>query len=104
MNSKKSIIALLLVAIVGLVGLTIAYFTNTTTIENEFQTKAYATTYTEMFESPDNWTPGTTTPKTLVATNTGNVDQAVRISLSESWTPDDTNATLTGWIHADGTK
>ena len=104
MNNKKSIIALLLVAIVGIVGLTIAYFSNQTTIDNEFKTKSYGTTYTEEFVSPDNWLPGTTTTKTIVATNSGQVDEAVRISFTESWTPNNSNATLNGWIHADGTK
>ena len=41
--------------------------------------------------------------KTLVATNTGEVDQAVRILVTESWTTDN-DGTLNGWIHSDGTK
>ncbi len=86
MNSKKSIIALLLVAIVGVVGLTIAYFTNSANIENEFRTNSYGTTFVEEFVSPDNWTPGTTTTKTLTVTNSGNVDEAVRVEYIESWT------------------
>ena len=86
MKNRKSIIALLLVAIIGVVGLTIAYFTNTATITNQFQTNSYGTTVEEVFTSPDNWTPGTTTPKTLTVTNSGNVDEAVRISYTETWT------------------
>lgn len=43
MNSKKSIIAFLLVAIVGIVGLTIAHFTNIANIENEFRINSYRT-------------------------------------------------------------
>ena len=40
MNKRnKSLIALLLVLCIGLVGLTIAYFSNSDTIENEFKTK-----------------------------------------------------------------
>ena len=86
MNSKKSIIALLLVAIIGVVGLTMAYFTNTANIENEFRTNSYGTTVVEEFVSPDNWTPGTTTNKTLIVTNSGNIDEAVRVEYIESWT------------------
>ena len=86
MKSKKGIIALLLVAIIGVVGLTIAYFTNTANIENEFRTNSYGTTVVEEFVSPDNWTPGTTTEKTLVVTNSGNVDEAMRVEVTESWT------------------
>ena len=85
MNNKKTVVALLLVAIIGVVGLTVAYFTNTATIENEFQTNSYGTTVEEVFTSPDNWTPGTTTPKTLTVTNSGNLDEAVRVEVMESW-------------------
>ena len=87
MNKRnKSLIALLLVLCIGLVGLTIAYFSNSDTIENEFKTKEYGTTYTEEFVSPDNWLPGDKTDKSLKVTNSGHVDEAVRISYSESWT------------------
>ena len=85
MKQRKSVIALLLVAIIGIVGLTFAYFANSTEVENIFTTKEYGTTYTEQFVSPDNWLPGDTTNKTITATNTGQVDQAVRISLSQEW-------------------
>ena len=103
MNNKKIVIALLLIAIIGIVGLTIAYFANSTSLDNTFTTKEYGTTYEETFVSPDNWLPGDTTEKTLVATNTGEVDQAVRVLVTESWTTNN-NGTLNGWIHADGTK
>ena len=103
MNNKKTIIALLLIAIIGIVGITIAYFANSTDVENTFTTKEYGTTYTESFVSPENWLPGDTTQKTLVATNTGSVDQAVRVLVTESWTTNN-NGTLNGWIHSDGTK
>ena len=102
MNRRnKNSIALLLVLCIGLVGITIAYFSNSTTIDNLFNTKEYGTTYTEQFVSPDNWLPGDTTDKIVTVTNSGQVDEAVRISLSETWTPNDSNASLTGWIHAD---
>ncbi len=103
MNNKKSVIVLLLIAIIGIVGLTIAYFTNSTDVENIFKTKEYGTEYTETFVSPDNWLPGDTTQKTVVAENTGEIDQAVRIHITEEWKTHN-NGTLNGWIHADGTK
>lgn len=52
MKNKKSIIVLLLVSIVGIVGLTVAYFSNSTEIENEFTTNPYGTTVEEEFVSP----------------------------------------------------
>lgn len=84
-KSKKSLVALVLVAVLGIVGVTIAYFTSTDTFENVFGTKPYSMEVTETFTSPDNWIPGTTTPKTVVATNKGDVDAAVRVSYTESW-------------------
>lgn len=84
-TNKKPLVALLLIAIIGVVGGTFAYFTSTDTFTNLFATKPYIMEVVETFTSPDNWTPGTTTPKTVVATNKGDVDAAVRVSLSEGW-------------------
>ena len=103
MNQKRTIIILILVLTIGIVGLTIAYFSNSSTVNNIFTTQPYGTTVTENFTSPSNWLPGQEVDKTVVATNTGNVDEAVRISLSESWTTAN-NGTLNGWITSTGTK
>lgn len=86
MKNKKPLIALLLVAILGTVGVTFAYFTSEDTFKNIFNTKPYIMEVTDTFESPTNWTPGTTTEKKIIATNKGDVDAAVRISYEESWT------------------
>jgi len=101
---NKILIVLLLVLTIGLVGLTIAYFSNSTSLDNIFKSKDYGTTYTEEFVSPDNWLPGDVTEKSITATNTGSIDQAIRISYTESWTPNKSGETLSGWIHPDGTK
>jgi len=103
MKSKKSLLVILLILVIGVVGLTLAYFANSTSVDNIFTTQPYGTTVEEVFTAPSNWLPGDTTSKTLTATNTGNVDEAVRISLSESWTTHN-NGTLNGWIHPDGSK
>ena len=100
-KKNKSLIALLLVLCVGLVGITIAYFSNSTEIENEFNTKEYGTTYTEEFTSPSNWLPGDTTDKTVIVTNSGLVDEAVRISLTEKWVAKD-GTILSGLIDSNG--
>ena len=86
MKNKKPLIALLLVAILGAVGVTFAYFTSEDTFRNIFNTRPYVMEVTDTFESPSNWTPGTTTEKVLVATNKGDVDAVVRISFEEAWT------------------
>jgi len=86
MKNRKSLIIILLILTIGIVGLTIAYFANSSTITNTFNTNPYGTTVTEEFVSPDNWLPGTSTDKSLTVTNTGQVDEAVRISYTEVWT------------------
>lgn len=94
MKNKKIMIALIAVAIIGIAGLTFAYFSDTVILPNSFKTKPYSTTVTEVFESPDNWTPGTTTAKTVYATNNGDIDVAVRVSYTEKWEPLDEESTL----------
>ena len=86
MKNNKIILTLILVLTIGIVGLTIAYFSNSSTITNTFNTNPYGTTVTEEFVSPDNWLPGTSTDKSLTVTNSGQVDEAVRISYIETWT------------------
>ena len=89
MKDKKTVVGLLLVCIIGIVGASIAYFSSTDTFQNIFGTKSYKMEVVETFESPDDWTPGTTTPKTVVATNKGDVDAAVRVSFVEEWKDSD---------------
>ena len=103
MKDKKTILILILVLTIGIIGLTVAYFSNSTTLNNIFETKQYGDVFTEEFVAPTNWLPGETTNKSVVATNTGEVDQAVRVKLTESWKTAN-NGTLNGWIHTDGTK
>ena len=82
-NKKMPIIALALIAIVGIVGGTIAYFTNSETFENLFATKKFSTTIKENFESPDSWVPGTTVAKTVEVKNEGNVAVVVRAKIED---------------------
>ena len=84
--NKKPIIFMLLLVVVGIVvGATIAYYSSSDTFENEFDTGTYKIETQEAFVSPENWTPGTTTDKTVIATNKGSTIAAVRIKLEESW-------------------
>ena len=84
-NKKPLIFIALLFSVLLIVGGTIAYYTSSDTFENEFDTGTYKIETQEVFQSPDNWTPGTTTPKTVIATNKGNTPAAVRIKLTPSW-------------------
>ena len=93
MKNKKPIIALGALAVLGLIGGTIAYFTSEATFDNVFTTAVYKTKSTEVFNAPDNWLPGDTVTKTVTTTNEGTIPVAVRVSTSEKWTLDDTNHT-----------
>ena len=84
-NKKPIIFIVLLFTVLLIVGGTIAYYTSTDTFSNEFETGIYQIQVQENFISPDDWTPGTTTPKEVIATNKGNVDVAVRVKLTENW-------------------
>ena len=101
MNNKRTIMILILILFVGIVGLTIAYFSNTTSIDNLFSTNPYGTTIEEVFVSPDNWLPSDTTEKQITVTNSGQVDEAVRISYAEIWVAKD-GTILSGLIDEDG--
>ena len=93
-NKKPFIFMLMLVAVSIIVGGTIAYYTSNDTFNNEFNTGTYVIQTQENFESPDNWTPGTTTDKTVIATNKGNTPAAVRVKLTPSWVGSDGVTTL----------
>ena len=84
-NYKPIVFTLLLVGLCFVIGGTIAYYTSSDTFNNEFDTGTYKIETQEAFVSPDNWTPGTTTPKTVIATNKGSTDAVVRIKLTPSW-------------------
>ena len=71
--------------LLGIVGFTIAYFSDNYTFDNLFSSAVYQTTATETFTSPESWVPGDTTPKEVTVTNTGNIPVKVRVSYTENW-------------------
>ena len=86
-----NIALLILIVAIGMVGVTVAYFSVTSSFSNVFTTPEFNTTIYEEFTSPDNWMPGTTTPKAVYATNNSNVDVIVRAKYSEEWIAADGN-------------
>lgn len=91
-NNKKPLVALVLLLLVGVVGGTFAYFSSSAGFENLFKTSPYNVTYEEEFISPENWTPGTTTEKTVSVTNNTAIEDeheginiAVRFKVEEEW-------------------
>ena len=93
MKNKKILIALVLLLIVRGTSGTIAYFTQSDTTVNEFHLGKIAAYVEENFISPENWTPGTTTNTSIIATNHDDVMVAVRIKIEEAW-KDVNNETL----------
>ena len=85
LKNKKSIVFVVLVLFIGLIGGTFAYYTSSHVFENVFHTNPYQTEVIETFISPDDWLPGTTTPKEVAVTNKGSVNVGVRISFTEEW-------------------
>ena len=45
----------------------------------------YQHSIVEKFESPSDWTPNTTTEKTIKVTNNGSISMAVRATYTEKW-------------------
>ena len=84
-NKKPLIFMSLLVIVFIAIGVTLAYFTTTDTFNNEFYASEYDVETQESFVSPDNWKPGDTTPKTVIATNHGDIPVAVRVKLTPRW-------------------
>ena len=85
-KNRKPLIFILLLVFVGIVvGGTFAYYTSNDTFNNEFDAGKYKIETQEAFVSPDNWTPGTTTPKTFSVTNKGTVDAAVKVCFTQNW-------------------
>ena len=94
MKKKRNLYILAFLCFITLVGVTIAYFTSTSTLENEFKSGKYKTVTEENFTSPTNWKPGDTTPKTITTTNQGTLPVRVRVKLEESWTSENNNDLL----------
>ena len=84
MKKKRNILVLLILFLS--IGVTIAYLQSTDTFENIFNAGTYSVVTHEEFNSPDNWAPGDTTPKTITTTNEGTIPVRVRVKLTESWT------------------
>jgi len=84
-TNKKKLVIVSGISLLTVLGGTLAYFQTTSDIDNLFKTGIYQNKIEEKFTSPTNWTPGDRTDKEVKVTNTGNVDMAVRASITESW-------------------
>lgn len=89
MKNKKNLIVILIALV--MIGFTVAFFANNSSFLNSFQTKSFGTTFIETFESPNNWSPGTTTPVEFIVKNSKQTPIAVRMSYTEKWIDDNNN-------------
>lgn len=83
-KNKKALIMLILGAVLFVSG-TLAYYTASTEFDNLFAAASFGSNVQESFVSPNNWTPGDTTPKTLTVTNEGDINLKARVKITESW-------------------
>lgn len=81
----KAVVGLLALAMV--VG-TLAYFSETMSIDNPFSTKKYGGETVEKFTPENNWEPGGQVTKEVQAKNTGDYDLWVRVKFDEKWERD----------------
>lgn len=84
-KNKKALGIAALVGGLAVIGGTFAYYADSMIFRNLFTTAEYIVDYTETFESPENWAPCAETPKTVTATNRGNIPVGVRIKIDEFW-------------------
>lgn len=93
MKMNKKAAALGGLAAVAVVGGTWAYFNQTAAITNLFSTGSYGGSIVESFNPSegDNWQPGATVDKEVVAENTGNSPLLVRVKMAETWSRNDQN-------------
>ena len=77
------------------IGGTIAYNQNSAFFNNLFRLPSDVAEFFETFDSPEDWTPCTETPKTAVATNKNASPRYVRMKINEYWRTKDTQTPIT---------
>ena len=96
-------VALASLLAVALIASTFAYWNQTSSIENPFDTGTYGSTVKEDFKPSDgeNWQPGVEINKDVVAVNTGDQDIIVRVRLDETWARSATSSVTPGQVYKD---
>lgn len=96
MKNKKSLAAIIAIALIIGIGGTFAYFTFTESFNNNFTLGSENIDFEEVFDSPDDWLPCTITPKVLDVKNKSSFGIDARISFQEYWEELDENGRATG--------
>lgn len=104
MKMNKKVAALGGLAALAAVGGTWAYFSQTAAITNPFNTGKYGGSVIEHFNPSDgdDWQPGATVDKEVIAQNTGDQPLLVRVKMAETWSRNEMAGTLPNITSADG--
>lgn len=84
----KSILIILALALVAIVGATIAYYTSKNDFKNEFHVSEPGVAVVEKFNPSDQWVPGEEKTKEVWFTNSGEVDMLLRFHVEVDWEED----------------
>lgn len=105
MRRNKKIAGVTGLAAIMLIGGTFAYFNQTMTVKNPFDTGKYDTVVTEDFKpgDGDNWEPGAEVNKDVTVKNTGDYAVVVRVKFDEKWVNKTSGATVKENEKMDGT-
>lgn len=93
-KNKKSILAIIVLAMMVMIGGTLAYFRAIVLVDNTFTAASYNVELIETFVSPTNWTPGDETSKVVTVKNNSSEPVRVRIKLEEEWKDEDGTTSL----------
>lgn len=87
MKNKKKLLVTIGIVLVAVIGGTFAYFNQTLSVENPFDTGKYDSVLKEDFNPADgeNWEPGSEVNKDIEVKNTGDYDLIARVRFDEKW-------------------
>lgn len=84
-KKSKNILLLFALALLALIGATIAYYTSQQTFDNELSVKEPGVAVIEKFNPADHWVPGEEKIKEVWFTNTGQMDMLLRFHVETKW-------------------
>ena len=84
-NKKSLLFGGVLCTVAAIIGVSVAYNQDRSTLENAFKLGAHEIVATEVFTSPDNWKPCDEVAKTLTIQNKSSVDIKIRVKYDEVW-------------------